>query len=404
VRICMLLERREGLAHDARVRRAGRALARAGHDVVLLHVGDHDVDPALVGDGYRTLTARPSGRPGHLLERLPAPIRRVVLWGALVRHVVRLRPDAVHAHDLPMLLPGWGAAAVTRAALVFDTHEYAAGVPYHSRLSRLIARLLQRALLPRCSAVIAVSPATAERLRADHHLARPPVVVRNLPELSWEGAPGSLDAVLDLRAELNLGDAPLVLHQGAVMPERGCEEMVRAVCAIDDAHLLFLGDVAQGIAEGLAGLAGRCGARERVHFLPSVAPEVLLAHTSQADLGLCLFDPRWMNHRLTLQNKVFEYIAAGVPQIAVRGTAFGDLVEDLQVGWTVGWGDVEELAATIRAGVRHCEDPLLHARLDAAHAELSWEREQERLLDVYGDLLADASSPPASGDAVPAGR
>src|SRR4051794_25510806 len=145
----MLLER-SVTEHDGRVRRELRALTAAGHSVVLLHhaAGD-DGQAAVRSDGAEPRSVRPRGTAGRLLARLPRPAERIALLARYAWVAARLRPDVVHAHDLTMLAPAWLAAAVTRADAVYDTHEYAAGVPYHSPAVRRAARLLQRALVRR---------------------------------------------------------------------------------------------------------------------------------------------------------------------------------------------------------------------------------------------------------------
>ncbi len=374
----MLLERAE-TAHDGRVRRELRALTEAGHAVLLLHHGANADQDALRRDGAVARSVRP--RHGWF-GRLPAPVRRGVLWAGYAWGAARARPDVVHAHDLPMLLPAWAAARAAGAALVYDTHEYAAGVPYDRALARRGGRLLERALITRCDAVVAVSPEAAEQLRADHRLAATPVVVRNVPLLDW-GIPG---AVADLRAELGIGDAPLVLHQGAATAGRGCVELVRAVARLPGTHVLFLGDPADGFDASLRAAAAAALAGGRVHLRPSVPLEPLLAHTRQADVGVCLSDPAWANHRLTLANKVFEYIAAGLPVVATRGTAFGSLIERLGVGFTVPFGDTGALADGVRRALDARRDPDMRARLVDAAVRLNWEHEQQALLRAYRRL------------------
>jgi glycosyltransferase involved in cell wall biosynthesis len=369
----MLLERAE-TAHDSRVRREVRALAAAGHRVVLLHHGADAAQGALRADG--AIPRRVRG------VRLPGPARRIARWVGYAWAAARERPDVVHAHDLPMLLPAWAAARVSRAALVYDTHEYAAGVPYHRPLARRAVRVLERLLVPRCDLVIAVSPESAARLREDHGPAVAPAAVRNVPLLEWgEGGP-----VADLRAALGIGDAPLVLHQGAATAGRGCLELVGAVARVDGAHLLFLGDPDPGFDLELRAAAARAGAAARVHLRPSVPLEVLLAHTRQADAGVCLSDPAWANHRVTLSNKLFEYIAAGLPVVGTRGTAFGELIDRLGVGFTVPFGDPAALAEGVRDALAARADAGVRQRLAEAAAELNWEREQLVLLDAYARL------------------
>src|SRR5204863_430658 len=85
----------------------------------------------------------------------------------------RLRPDVVHAHDVAMLPSGWLAARLARAHLVYDTHEYAAGVPYRTRAFRVLVTIVERLFVPRADAVVTVSDGAAGV----------PVVASDLPEL-----------------------------------------------------------------------------------------------------------------------------------------------------------------------------------------------------------------------------
>src|SRR5215211_597336 len=123
----MLLERAE-TDRDARVRREVRTLSAAGFEVVVLHRGDDARQEALRRDGGRVVTVVPRGLAGRVLRALPAAARRGAQWAAYAWRAARTRPDVVHAHDLPMLLPAWAAARASGASLLYDTHEYHAGV------------------------------------------------------------------------------------------------------------------------------------------------------------------------------------------------------------------------------------------------------------------------------------
>ena len=159
----MMLERDAHLERDGRVRREVRALRRAGHEVVVLHAGPQEPPAVLTAEGGQWRSVRRHGA-AKLSARAPGALRRLGVWSAFVCQAVRTRPDAVHAHDVSMLAPAWLGARLARAALVYDTHEYARGVPYHSGLARLWVRSIQALLVPRCAGVIAVSPQTAAQL------------------------------------------------------------------------------------------------------------------------------------------------------------------------------------------------------------------------------------------------
>jgi hypothetical protein len=216
--------------------------------------------------------------------------------------------------------------------------------------------------------------------------------VRNVSALAPDGHPG-------LRKRLGItADTPLVLHQGAPAPARGCEVLVEALTHLPGAHLAFLGDPEPGYAAGLRRLIAQRNMEERVTLLSSVPLEDLLAHTAEANVGVTLLQDTCLNHRLALPNKLFEYIAAGVPVVAAALPETQRLVETHGVGWCVPPEDPIAVAGALRVALRGpTADPGLRKRLARAGEELSWERERERLLELYTWLSAGVGPHRAAG-------
>jgi glycosyltransferase involved in cell wall biosynthesis len=439
---------------DSRVRREASALAAAGHRVTVLELaavaGTTDED----GPGTSTRSASTQTRsrggvarldgferrsvlpPAWMRRRLPFHLYRLAFLAWFVGGVVRLRPDAVHAHDAAMLLPGIAGARLTGALLVYDSHELATSVPYRERAWAWFVATIERLVVPRCAAVITVSDGIAERLRLRYGLRRTPTVVRNVTALrlgrgeepgddtraradgagaTAVAANAGAAAVADsaratavatnagaedrrgLRARMGIAaDVPLVLHQGAPAPDRGCESMLAAVQRLPGVHLAFLGDPEPGYGAVLHRTVREHGTQDRVAFLPSVPLEELLAHTAEADVGVTLLQDTCENHRLALPNKLFEYIAAGIPVVASALPETLSLVERHGVGWCVPPGDPHALAETLSLALRGHGDAELRGRLASAAAELSWEREQQRLIGLYERLAAPAVAAPTA--------
>jgi glycosyltransferase involved in cell wall biosynthesis len=372
----MLLHK--SVVHDSRVRREAGALAEAGHRVTLI-----ELDRAAAGtlDGFERRSAAP---PAGVRRALPFHVYRAAFMAWFLARIAQLRPDVVHAHDAAMLLPGVVGARLTRARLVYDSHELATGVAYRSGGWARFVAAVERVAVPRADAVITVTDGIAERLRERYGLARTPVVVRNVCALpAANGAPG------ELRRALGLGpDVPLVLHQGAAAPDRGGEVLVRALAHVPDAHLAFLGDGEPGFEGVLEREARAAGVADRVHRLASVPLDRLLTWTADADVGVSLLQPTCENHRLALPNKLFEYVAAGVPVVAAALPEAERLVRAHGIGWTVPPTDPAGVAAGLRAALEARGDAALAGRLSAAAAALSWDVERRRLLDLYAELAA----------------
>ena len=370
---------------DSRVRREAAALARAGHEVCVVELAPVRSDQATL-DGFQRRSCLP---PAWMRRRLPFRLYRLAFLFWFVRGAVRTAPDVVHAHDAAMLLPGFAAARLTGARLVYDSHELATGVPYRERVWAWLVGAIERAIVPRCAAVITVSDGIATRLLDRYRLQRRPTVVRNVSALSTGGEGG-------LRRRLGLeADVPIVLHQGAPAPARGCEVILDAVAMLPQVQLVFLGDPEPGYGERLTAEIRRRGLADRVTTLPSVPLSDLLAYTAEADVGVTLLQDTCENHRLALPNKLFEYIAAGVPVVASALPEAQRLIEAYGVGWCVEPSDPAALAAALTRALGSRGDPALGERLRRAAGELSWSREQSRLLELYERLQNGGSSPGA---------
>jgi glycosyltransferase involved in cell wall biosynthesis len=372
VRITVLLHKT--VVHDGRVLREAGGLSDAGHDVVVVHLPSGGDEKEVAG-GFRLRSATPPA----WTRRLPRMLWRVLALGSIARGARAERPDAVHANDIATLIPGYFAARLSRAKLVYDTHEYAVGVPYRKAVWAWLAATIERLLIGRCDAVITVSDGIAERLQARYSLRDRPTVVRNVPDLPPPGeAP-------DLREEMGIGDAPLVLHQGAVAGGRGGENLIRAVSFTESAHLLFLG--ADGAyVEGLRALAVELDVGGRTHFHPPVALAELLSYTTQADVGVSLLQDSCENHRLALPNKLFEYLAAGLPVVVSDLPEMRRLVIERQVGWVTDSGDPADIARVLAEATGARGDESLENRVRVAAAELNWSQERARLTDLYARL------------------
>jgi glycosyltransferase involved in cell wall biosynthesis len=377
MRVAMLLHK--SVVYDTRVRREASALAEAGHEVTVAHLPPPAADPAPGGLPFGLAPA--TLRRGR--ERMPRPVRLGAEASRLARRAAAARPEVIHAHDAAMLLPGLLAARRCGARLVYDSHELATGVPYRGGAWPAVVATAERLGAPRADATITVSTGIAARLSERYRLRAEPVVVRNLPDLP---PPGAAPAP-DLRRVLGIGDAPLIVHQGAATPGRGCETLLDAMTLLPEAHLLLLG-AAGPHAENLIGSAAARGLAPRTHLLAPVAPEALLSHTAQADVGVSLLEDSCENHRLALPNKLFEYLAAGLPVVVSDLPEAARLVRERGVGWCAAPGDPASVAATLRTALARRGDEALRDRLGRAAAELSWQREKQRLLAVYEDLAA----------------
>jgi glycosyltransferase involved in cell wall biosynthesis len=268
---------------------------------------------------------------------------------------------------------------------VYDCHDLmlvAAGRLHRPAWSRWIMARMQDRWVTHADRCVTVSQPMARELAA---LGLPePVVVRNCPP-RWD--PPS-DHVSPLRAALGVGpDVPLIMYHGAFLPNRGIDQLLRCIDrpGLESARLVFMGF--GGLREEIETAAAT---HPRVHLVEPVPPSQLVSWLSGADVGaaVCGDSP---NHRVTIPNKVFECIMAGVPIVVSDFEPWRAVVEDDPLGPLGRAVDPDDLDAITRALVELIEEgrrePSLRARCRRAGLDrLNWEVSSMPLRQLYREL------------------
>ena len=350
-----------------------RALAALGMTVEALTLGP-PAQPSDAEPGIRLhVLPRAVGRGPRFFGRMHARFRQAAL----------ARPARVyHASDL-FTLPAMAAAAQQHGGrLVYDAREL---YPYvASTAGRPAVRWFWRAVegrfIRRADAVFTVSDSIAERLVALYGVARP-AVLHNVPPLR------SVVPSNYLREQTGLGaETTLLLHQGQIQKDRGCELLADAMREVRGALLVFLGG--GPLKPALRHHVEEAGLTDRIHFLDPVAPDALLPVTASADVGITLLEDTCLNHRYALPNKLFEYLMAGLPVLASDLPEMRAVVERFEVGLVVNPADRGALVKTLQAMVDNKE---ARARWSAhtprVFETFSWEKASQHLTEIYRSLL-----------------
>jgi glycosyltransferase involved in cell wall biosynthesis len=180
----------------------------------------------------------------------------------------------------------------------------------------------------------------------------------------------------------------LIIYQGALNMGRGLELAIRAMQYIENCRLLIAGS---GYYEKeLRELVLSLNVGERIRFLGRLRPEELLNYTVQADLGISLEENKGLNYYYALPNKLFDYIQAQIPVLVSDLPEMSAVINAFEVGKTTNTDDPHELASVINQMMTD-EDLRNHWKqgLKKASAELCWENEEKKLLEIYRELIRD---------------
>jgi glycosyltransferase involved in cell wall biosynthesis len=310
--------------------------------------------------------------------------------------VLEERPDVIHCHDLNTAMIGLAAAARLGCRCVCDFHEWfsenvswdASQQRYlpHKPLHKFVYWAGEFVVLKRATEVVTVCQSIADDLATPRYLSRRRVhVIRNIPDKGDFGR----HAHRSVKDEIGVPAGQfVVLWQGGVGPTRLLEPIIEAIGQVPGAVLAIRGPVIEKFSADYLALAARSGAGGRVLCLPPVPSEAVVAAAASADLGVWSLPRLSKNFYYSLPNKIFEYLAAGLPIVGADFPEARRIIEGYGVGLCFDPYDPRSIATAIR---RFVEDPAFAAecRRNTARAndELDARREWRKLVDLYDGML-----------------
>ncbi|MBB2777139.1 UNVERIFIED_ORG: O-antigen/teichoic acid export membrane protein/glycosyltransferase involved in cell wall biosynthesis [Comamonas terrigena] len=329
----------------------------------------------VLDDGIEVLRVAPligvsvTGWLGHLLK--------AVGWYFAVLWMLRgMKISCFNCHSLPVLPLSVIVKFWKRCALVYDPHELETETAGLRGGRQWLMRRLEKTLIGRADAVCVVNHSIAEWY-ANRYRLRKVWVVRNVPYRS-ESKPMRTGL---LRKSLGISSEDMLfLYQGLLAPGRGIHLLIEAFSKLPlDRHLVFMGygELAEDV---------KCAAAiyPNIHFMSAVSPDLVNDYTVDADIGIALIENVCQSYYLCLPNKLFEYVANGVPALVSDFPEMRRAVCELDYGWTT------------TPDVKHLTDFVLQLnpvdfaakRRNAAiyGQENCWQKEESELLEIYRDL------------------
>ena len=163
--------------------------------------------------------------------------------------------------------------------------------------------------------------------------------------------------------------------------------LVQAVKELPDVRCLIGGTGHPGYVQAVK---EECSKTSNVTFLGKVPFEEVIPMTKKADCVFLMVNPEDLNNRMGLGNKQFEAMVCGRPIICTKGTYSGELTEQEEVGLVVEYSE----QALKEAIIKLRDNPELRERLGrnalkAAIAKYNWQKQEEKLIELYKSLQHD---------------
>ncbi|MGZ3862070.1 MAG: glycosyltransferase [Bacteroidia bacterium] len=354
------------LVTDRRVHKTCMLLTEQGYDVTLV---------GRVLKNSLPMDERPYKTHRMQLRFTSGPAFYAEFMLSLESFLKKQNPDLLVANDLDTLRPNYKLAKKRNIPLIYDSHEIFCEVPelQHMPLKKKIWESLEASIVPKLKYCITVNQSIAnwfnKKYKTDFK------VVRNIPDKI-------VVERIKTREELNLPhEKKIILLQGAgINVQRGAEEAVEAMQFVEGAILLIIGG-----GDAYASLKLKVESlklQDKVVMKGKMKPEELYHYTCNADIGLSLDKDTNINYRYSLPNKIFDYIAAGVPVLASPLTEIEAFIHKYRVGICIKSHEPQHIGEMMNYMLNAPEYPEWKANTRIASSENSWENERKVWLEM----------------------
>lgn len=355
------------LVTDQRVHRTAQTLHEMGFEVLLT--------------GTRKRKSLPLNNRDYKTKRISMFFQKGFLfyaeWNIRLFFFLLFKPAGILlANDLDTLPANYLASKINTRLLVYDTHEFFTGTAelYNRPLVKKIWQCIEDFLFPKVKYVYTVNKSIAALYR--NRYGKELHVIRNLP---YKQKAIQQTAGFDLPA-----GKKILLVQGTGLNEnRGLEELVTAMGLLPEQFILV---VAGGglVIDTLKNIAAAQHLQQRIIFTGVLEPGRLQQLTPMAWCGFSLDKSLNINQEASLPNKLFDYIAAGIPVIVSDIREVTAIVKEFEIGVIVsGVSPAAIAAAVLEMEANSTGYQRFKINTAAAHEILNWENEQQVFRSLF---------------------
>ena len=300
------------------------------------------------------------------------------MWTS-VNHVYRkaleLNGDVYHLHD-PELMRIALRLKRKGKKVIYDAHEDLprqilgkSYVPMRKVVSWVMERV-EDFVCSRLSGIVTATPHIANRFRRIHSNT---IDINNFP----------LETEIEFISSKEMKKENSVCFIGGISPIRGTQELVDAM-ALTDCHLELAGEISVDFKNQLVKSKGWTNVRE----LGFIDRKTSMELKQKSIAGVVTFLP-YPNHVNAQPNKIFEYMAAGLPVIGSNFQMWRELLVENNCGICVDPLNPKEISDAITYLKNHPDEAKLMGEngKKLVHEKYNWNVEELKLASFYRTIL-----------------
>lgn len=230
-------------------------------------------------------------------------------------------------HLLPFAFKIQNGARIVMDAREYYPREFESGLFW--RLTERPHRIrVCREFLPRCDAILTVSPGLAVEYQKEFGIT--PHLLRSTP------------AYCDIKPDAPRDGKIRMVHHGIANKDRKLETMIELFRYLDDRFSLDF--YLMGSSHYIKKLKEKAKPFPGIRFMNPVPLPDIIPTVNAYDVGLCFFYPATFNLRHCLPNKLFEFIQARLAVAIGPSPDMADIVRQYQCGFVSDNFDIKAMA------------------------------------------------------------
>jgi glycosyltransferase involved in cell wall biosynthesis len=310
---------------------------------------------------------------------LASRIIQALEWQTRIFFRFHKEVHVVNCHALSVLPLGYLFKIFSNAIIIYDTHELESETIGKKGLLRILSKIIEKSFIHTTDYVFTVNESISDWYRQEYSL-KNITSIRNIPKQIQIHNVQQFESNI-LRQKYNLHNCETVfIYLGALYHGRGIEKILNVFSRVqDDKHVIFIG---YGNLENL--IKSYSSKYKNIHFHSAVSPNEILTYTQDADIGICLIENVCLSYYLSLPNKLFEYIMAGIPSISSNFPEMDRILNDFQIGWTIE--PEEESLYNFVQNISPDEISVKRSHTNSYRQTIGWQQEEKAMLEAYSRL------------------
>ena len=289
--------------------------------------------------------------------------------------LLRSSEGSISCVDLDTLLAATLASKMKGKKLIFDAHEIFYEVPELTGkpFKKWIWKQVARWCIPKTDLCYTVNNSLKKHYEKNYSTSFS--VIRNVPDVIT-------------KKTVAISNNKTMVYLGAVNKGRGVEIAIQSLQQLIEYKLVIIGEGDE--YEQMIALAESFNVSDRIDFRGYTTPDKIFSILSECSIGLNVLVAESENYRLSLANKFFDYMHAGLPSINMRYPEYESILEEHGVGVMI---EEYEIGGLVEA-VARLEDTALFEELAENtimyRGLYTWGKEKVDLVSLYVGLLTQS--------------